>query len=71
MPSAADDVRAALPPICLVPEVAKVLRLSKRKVFELLDLGELDDIREIRRRGVPVRISRSSVVALVRRGEGK
>jgi len=55
----------------MVREVAEVLRLSKRKVFELLDLGELDDIREIRRRGVPVRISRVSVVAYVRRGEGK
>ncbi|MGB5546604.1 MAG: helix-turn-helix domain-containing protein [Polyangiales bacterium] len=70
LPSAAEDVRAALPPIVTVPEVAKVLRVSKRTVFELLELGELQDIRAVRRRGVPVRISRASVVALVRRGEG-
>jgi len=70
LPSAAEDVKAALPPICLVPEVATALRESKRRVFELLDLGELQDIRPVRRRGIPVKISRSSVVAYVKRGEG-
>jgi len=70
LPSAAEDIKAALKPICFVPEVADALRLSKRKVFELLELGEIQDVRDVRRRGVPVRISRASVVAYVKRGEG-
>ena len=69
MPSAAEDVREALPPIVTVPEAAAVLRISKRKAFELVDLGELQDVRPVRRRGVPLLISRASVVDYVRRGE--
>lgn len=70
MPSCAEDVKAALPPIVTLSEAAAVLRVSKRKAFELLELGELTDVRPVRRRGVPVLVSRASVVAYVKRAEG-
>ena len=63
-----NDVEAALPPVLNVAELAHVMRLDKKTVYDLIAAGALPGVR---RCGRSLRIHRDTVLRWLADGQGR
>lgn len=66
--AAANDADPALPRVLTPEELAKVLRVRRRSVYEAISRGDIPGVRRIGRK---VRIDRDSVLAWLADGHGR
>lgn len=69
--AAPNDADPALPRVLTPEELAKVLRVRRRSVYEAISRGDIPGVRRIGRIGRKVRIDRDSVLAWMADGHGR
>lgn len=64
----ASDEAAALPPVLTVHELAALLRVDRKTVYNLITSGDLPGVRRL---GKTIRISRDAVLRWLSEGQGR